>query len=56
MAMLKKDINASDLVCKEDNLGSDLRNETKAEQPNQYKLSKTEYEEIQNPNLLSCDN
>ena len=34
---LKKDTNDSDLVCKEDNLGSDLRNETKAEQPNQDK-------------------
>ena len=41
-----KGTNASDLVCKEDNLGSDLRNETKAEQPNQDKLSKSEYEEI----------
>ena len=43
---LKKDTNASDLVCKEDNLGSDLWNETKAEQPNQDKLWKSEYEEI----------
>ena len=41
-----KGTNASDLVCKEDNLGSDLRNETKAEQPNQDKLSKSEYKEI----------